>query len=119
MMSLYKFHYILTPSFHCNVLLRPGPVNVTGLMFGARGTIPNFSSQFCKTLRLHKSFLNELALIIREVLNIQILCPQTPVDYISPYCLIEAEKTPIHYCLMECQSTSFILAISKSDIVGL
>ncbi|KAJ4440440.1 hypothetical protein ANN_08581 [Periplaneta americana] len=42
-------------------------ISVTGLMFGARGTIPNFSSQFCKTLGLHKSFLNELALlIIRE-----------------------------------------------------
>ncbi|KAJ4445440.1 hypothetical protein ANN_07245 [Periplaneta americana] len=36
-------------------------ISVTGLMFGARGTIPNFSSQFCKTLGLHKSFLNELA----------------------------------------------------------
>ncbi|KAJ4447533.1 hypothetical protein ANN_09540 [Periplaneta americana] len=42
-------------------------ISITGLMFGARGTIPNFSSQFCKTLGLHKSFLNELALlIIRE-----------------------------------------------------
>ncbi|KAJ4445971.1 hypothetical protein ANN_12657 [Periplaneta americana] len=42
-------------------------ISVTGLMFGARGTIPNFTSQFCKTLGLHKSFLNELALlIIRE-----------------------------------------------------
>ncbi|KAJ4436951.1 hypothetical protein ANN_17083 [Periplaneta americana] len=40
-------------------------ISVTGLMFGARGTIPNFSSQFCKTLGLlHKSFLNELALLI-------------------------------------------------------
>ncbi|KAJ4432662.1 hypothetical protein ANN_21285 [Periplaneta americana] len=42
-------------------------ISVTGLMFGARGTIPNFSSQFCKTLGMHKSFLNELTLlIIRE-----------------------------------------------------
>ncbi|KAJ4446995.1 hypothetical protein ANN_08983 [Periplaneta americana] len=40
------------------------PKSVTGLMFGVRGTIPNFSSQFCKTLGLHKSFLNELALLI-------------------------------------------------------
>ncbi|KAJ4434850.1 hypothetical protein ANN_23421, partial [Periplaneta americana] len=39
-------------------------ISVTGLMFGARGTIPNFSSKFCKTLGLHKSFLNELALLI-------------------------------------------------------
>ncbi|KAJ4449783.1 hypothetical protein ANN_01187 [Periplaneta americana] len=39
-------------------------ISVTGLMFEARGTIPNFSSQFCKTLGLHKSFLNELALLI-------------------------------------------------------
>ncbi|KAJ4434308.1 hypothetical protein ANN_22862 [Periplaneta americana] len=39
-------------------------ISVTGLMFGARGTIPNFSSQFCKTLGLHKSFQNELALLI-------------------------------------------------------
>ncbi|KAJ4441256.1 hypothetical protein ANN_11110 [Periplaneta americana] len=43
-------------------------ISVTGWMFGARGTIPNFSSQFCKTLELYKSFLNELALlIIREI----------------------------------------------------
>ncbi|KAJ4434882.1 hypothetical protein ANN_23453 [Periplaneta americana] len=42
-------------------------ISITGLMFGARGTISDFSSQFCKTLGLHKSFLNEQALlIIRE-----------------------------------------------------
>ncbi|KAJ4447825.1 hypothetical protein ANN_09833 [Periplaneta americana] len=46
-------------------------ISVTGLMFGARGTIPNFSSQFCKTLGLYKSFLNELALlIIRELVKL-------------------------------------------------
>ena len=39
-------------------------ITVTGLMFGARGTIPHFTSNFCKGLGLTNNLLMDMALVI-------------------------------------------------------